>query len=230
MKNYNIAAILCITLLLAACKTTSQGTLFLKSDALSPQNGKVGIVMTALPKVDTTFPGASCLLCLATASSVNSALTKHAHTMSNQDFAKIKDDIADTLRKKGVDVTVISEEFNLKGLKDAAGSTPNAARKDFRPLKDKYHVDHLVLVDIHFAGFLRNYSAYISRGDAIATVQGAVSVINLSSNDYEMFQDLDVIKAADDTWSEPPNYPGLTNAYFNAVESSKDKILVSFRQ
>ncbi|HEY2531921.1 MAG TPA: hypothetical protein VGJ20_29005 [Xanthobacteraceae bacterium] len=230
MNNYKIATLLCFSLLMAACKTTPQGTLLLKADTLSAQNGKVGIVMTAMPKVDTTFPGASCLLCLATASAANSGLTKHAHTMSNQDFAKLKEQIADTLRKKNVEVTVIAEDFSTKGLKDMTDSKPNAATKDLRPLKEKYHIDHLVVVDIRFVGFLRNYSAYISRGDPIATVQGTLSVVNLSSNAYELFQDLNVIKAADGTWSEPPDYPGLTNAYFNAVEASKDQVLVSFRQ
>jgi hypothetical protein len=229
MKNYKTIAILLACVLLSACKTTPQSTIFLSPDTLSAKNGKVGVIMTALPKIDTTFPGAGCLLCIATASAANSALTKHAHTMSNQDFAKLKAEVADTLRKKGVEVTVIAEDFDAKSLKDVPESGSNGARKDFRPLKEKYHVEHLAVVDIRFAGFLRNYSAYISRGDPVATVEGRVSVVNLTGNTYELFQDLDVIKSADGPWAEAPDYPGLTNAYFNAVESCKDQILRSFR-
>lgn len=229
MKNTKTGGILAICVLLAACQSTPPSTIYLSADTLSAKNGKVGVIMSALPKVDTTFPGAACLLCLAAASTANSALTKHAHTMSNQDFAKLKDEIADTLRKKGVEVTVISEDFNAKNLKDAPAPASNSAKKDFRALKDKYHVDHLALVTIEFAGFQRNYSSYISRGDPVAAVQGTVSVVNLSDNQYELRQFLDVIKTAEGKWDEPPDYPGLTNAYYTAVEGCKDQILRSFR-
>ncbi len=229
MKNTKRIAILAICVLLAACKTTSQSSVFLSADTLSAKSGKIGVIMTSIPKVDTTFPGAGCLLCLAAANAANSSLTKHAHTMSNQDFSKLKDEIADSLRKKGVDVVVISEDFSAKNLKDASQAGADSPKKDFRPLRDKYHVDHLAVLDIRFAGFLRNYSAYISRGDPVGKVEGTVSVVNLSDNRYELYQELDIIKTAEGTWSEPPDFPGLTNAYFTAVEACKDQVLRSFR-
>jgi hypothetical protein len=229
MKNTKRIAILAICILLAACKTTSQSSVFLSADTLSANSGKVGVIMTSLPKVDTTFPGAGCLLCMAAANAANSSLTKHAHTLSNQDFSKLKDEIADTLRKKGVNVVVISEDFSSKALKDIPQPAANSPKKDFRPLRNKYQVDHLAVLEIRFAGFLRNYSAYISRGDPVGNVVGTVSVVNLSDNKYELFQDLDIIKTAEGAWDEPPDFPGLSNAYFTAVEACKDQILRSFR-
>ena len=49
---------------LLGCASSPQLPVSFTDNALS---GRVGVVMTALPKVDTSFPGASCLLCLAAA-------------------------------------------------------------------------------------------------------------------------------------------------------------------
>jgi hypothetical protein len=228
MNKYKIGLTAVATILLAACHTTPTSAVFLHADTLSPQNGKVGIVVTSV-KVDTVFPGAGCLLCLATASAANSSLTKHAHTMSNQDVLKFKDDIAATLHKQGVEVQILADGFNDKDLKTNASTDANAPKKDYRPLKEKYHVDHLVLLEIDGLGFQRNYSSYIARGAPTASMHGSIVVVNLSSNEYELFQRISVIKEAEGQWDEAPDYPGLTNAYYTAVESTKEQILRNFR-
>ena len=97
----------------------------------------------------------------------------------------LKDGIADRLRKKGVEVTVIAENLNVKQLKDFSGGGVNTAKKDFRVLKDKYKVDHLVVIDVTSLGFVRNYSSYISTGDPTAQLAGTISVVNLSTNAYD---------------------------------------------
>lgn len=229
MNNYKTALIVLTTFWLAACRTTPPTSIFLHANTLSPQSGAVGIIVTSA-KVDTSFPGAACLLCMAMASGANSALTKHAHTMSNQDVLKIKDELADTLRKKGVEVNLLTDEINEKALKDSVTASASTPKKDFRPLKEKYHVEHLVRLDVRSLGFERDYSSYIARGDAVASVQGLITVVNLSSNEYELYQDISVIKAAEGPWDEPPDYPGLTNAYYTAVESAREQVLRNFNQ
>jgi hypothetical protein len=39
---------------------------------------------------------------------------------------------------------------------------------------------------------------------------------------------LTVMKAADGKWDEPDRFPGLTNAYYQALESSRDRLLQPF--
>jgi hypothetical protein len=36
---------------------------------------------------------------------------------------------------------------------------------------------------------------------------------------------LNMTKSADDKWDEPAKYPGLTNAYFQAIELGQDHFL-----
>jgi hypothetical protein len=196
--------------------------------ALNAQSGRVGVAMTALPKVDTAFPGAGCLLCLATASAANSSLTKHTHGLTSEELLTLKEDIAVRLRTKGVDVTVIAEDLNLKPLKDFSGGGVNVAKKDFRALKDKYKVDRLVIIDITRLGFVRNYAAYISKGEPTADLSGTVSVVDLSTNTYDYYLEINQSKGAEGNWDEPPDFPALTNAYYAVVETGKDAIRQPF--
>jgi hypothetical protein len=206
----------------AGCASNPQLPVSFADNPLTAQSGRVGVAMTALPKVDTSFPGAGCLLCLATAGAANSSLTKHTHALTAEDLSTLKDGIAARLRKKGVEATVIAEGLNVKQLKDFSGGGVNIAKKDFRVLKDKYKVDHLVVIDITSLGFVRNYSAYISTGDPTAQLAGTISVVNLSTNAYDFFAQINQSKGAEGKWDEPPDFPALTNAYYSVVESGKD--------
>jgi hypothetical protein len=207
---------------LGGCRTNPQLPVAFADHALTAQSGRVGVAMTALPKVDTSFPGAGCLLCLATAATANSSLTKHTHTLTAEDLMTLKDGIADRLRKKGVEVTVIAENLDIRQIKDFAGGGVDFAKKDFRVLKDKYKVDHLVVIDIASLGFVRNYASYISRGDPTAELEGTISVVDLSTNKYDFYGQINQSKGAEGAWDEPPNFPGLTNAYYAVIESGKD--------
>jgi hypothetical protein len=148
--------------------------------------------------------------------------------LTGDELLTIKDGIADRLRKKGVDAVVIAENLNIKQLKDFSGGGVNIAKKDFRPLKDQYKVDHLVLIDITRLGFVRNYAAYISRGDPIAELDGTLAVVNLATNAYDFYQEINQSKGSEGGWDEPPDFPGLTNAYYAVIESGKDAVQQPF--
>jgi hypothetical protein len=221
-----VAFVACVQL--AGCKSSPQLPVSFADHGLNAQSGRVGVAMTVLPKVDTSFPGADCLLCMATASTANSSLTKHTHGLTSEDLLTLKEGIAGRLRTKGVDVTVIAEDLNLKPLQDFSGGGVDVAKKDFRPLKEKYKVDRLVIIDITRLGFVRNYSAYISKGEPTADLSGTVSVVNLSTNTYDFFSEINQSKGAEGSWDEPPDFPALTNAYYAVVETGKDAIQQPF--
>ncbi len=224
MKSSVLVLLLIASAQLYGCASNPQLPVSFADNALTAQSGRFGVAMTTLPKVDTAFPGAGCLLCLATAAAANSSLTKHTHMLAAEDLSTLKDGIADRLRKKGVDVTVIAENLNVRQLKDFSGGGVNIAKKDFRALKDKYNVDHLVVIDITSVGFVRNYAAYISTGDPTAELAGTISVVNLSTNAYDFFLQINQSKGAEGAWNEPPDFPNLTNAFYSVVESGKDAV------
>lgn len=230
MRNYLTAVLVAAAVLLAGCATTPQEPIKFTAARLkeSPQR-QVGVIMTALPKVDTFFPGAGCLLCYAAASATNSTLTKYTHTLSEEDLPQIKTALADTLRQSGATVRVIDEPLDLKALPSAPTKGPNIASKDFRGLKAKYGVDELVVVDVTEVGIARQYSAYIPSSDPKAVFVATGYIVDLGDNSYQWYQPESIEKASDGAWDEPPSFPGLTNAYFQALELGKDGLVASLR-
>lgn len=210
---------------LGGCAIKPQQPVPLSRDALASKSAKVGVAMPALPKVDTYFPGADCLLCYAFASASNSALTKHTETLGHEDLAALKEDVVAVLRKKDVEVVAIKEPIDLKALPDIRTEVPTAARKDYSTLRAKYGVDSLLVINVGQLGYVRTYASYVPTSDPKATVSGSAYMVDLKSNTYSWYLPLNISRSASEKWDEPPKFPGLTNAYFQAVEASRDSIL-----
>jgi hypothetical protein len=39
---------------------------------------------------------------------------------------------------------------------------------------------------------------------------------------------VNIIKAAEGNWDEPPKFPGMTNAYFQTIELARDRLREAF--
>jgi len=226
--KFRMGYIIAAAVFLSGCVSPPQNPISLNPTTISMKTSRIGVVMTALPKVDTHLLGAGCLLCIATASIANSSLTSHTQTLPNEDLPKLKNDVADMLRKKGADVRVIAEDINLETLPSTDSKEPNIARKDFSSLRQKYQIDKLLVIEITTLGMLRMYSGYIPTTDPKGVLQGAGYLVNLSNNSYEWYLPVNVTKSADKNWDEPPKFPGLTNAYFQALEIGRDNFLKPF--
>jgi hypothetical protein len=131
--------------------------------------------------------------------------------------------VADTLKKKGAQVTVI-DKIDIAALPDN-GSKPNFTRKDFTSLRAKHNIDKLLVIQLAAVGIERNYASYIPSGDPKAKVSGVSYIVNLNDNALEWYLPLNIVKGSDATWDEPPKFPGLTNAYFQVLELAKDSIV-----
>jgi hypothetical protein len=225
MRVVSLLVALAVAASTVGCATAPQAPVQLSPQSLSTKDAKIGVAMTAVPKVDTHLPGASCLLCIAFASAANSALTSHAQTLPQEGLPKLKDDLAESLRKKGLDVFVVPEELVVRNLPDFNSKEPNFSRKDFSALRDKYKVDKLLVVDLSLLGFERTYSAYIPTSDPKAVLRGTGYLVDLKTHALEWYAPVDVVRSADGKWDEPPKFPGLTNAYFQVVELGKDSFL-----
>ncbi|MGM9482577.1 hypothetical protein ACS5PN_15400 [Roseateles sp. NT4] len=211
--------------LLAGCAAKPQKRVSMAEGALGASAGRIGVVMTALPKVDTQFPGAGCLLCLATASAMNSSLTDHVRTLPPEDVAGLKDRAAALIKAKGATPVVFPDALQVQSLPDFSGTDPNAAQKDFRGLRDKLNVDKLLLIQVDTIGVHRTYSAYVPTAEPKAVFEGKALLVDLKTNSLEWYHTYKFVKAADGPWDEPPKFPRLTNAYFQALELGKDEVL-----
>lgn len=210
--------------LLAGCAAPVQERIALSQDFHSKSNGSIGVVMTALPSPDTFFPGADCLLCLATASMVNRSLTEAVRTWPTDDLKSLPEESVTLLRSKGHQAVLLSEPIKLDSLPDRPNAEPGFARKDFGKVRAKAGVDRLLVIDIQSIGAQRPYAAYIANGPAVARVIGQVYLIDLTTHRLEWYESFNHRASAQEAWEEPPRFPGLANAYFTAIENSKDSI------
>ena len=219
-----LAALLGLALL-TGCASKPQLPVSIADGALKADAGRIGVAMTAVPKVDTQFPGAGCLLCLAAASAMNSSLTDHVRTLPPEDVAGLKDRAAALIKAKGATPVVFPDPLQAQALPDFSGTEPNAARKDFRVLRDKMQVDKLLLIAVDTIGVHRTYSAYVPTAEPKAVFKGTALLVNLKTNQLEWYHSFNVVKAADGAWDESPKFPRMTNAYFQALELGKDEAL-----
>lgn len=221
----NTALVLTLMLSLVGCAAIQQQPVNLSSNALSPNSGRIGVAMAALPPVDTHLPGAHCLLCMATAAIANSSLTSHAKTLQASEVASLKTEVADIVRKRNVDVLVIEEAINIDSFPDAGSTDANMAKKNFAQLREQYQLEKLIVIDITQLGFVRSYSGYFPISDPKGALIGSAYMVNLKTNQYEWYLPLNEVKSADQKWDEPTKFPGLTNAFFQAIEAGRDLVL-----
>lgn len=228
MKFRLLLPVVAFVAMLAGCATPPQGAVAVSNDFMATKKASIAVVMAPLPKADTQFPGAGCLLCQATASLANRSLTSYVQTLPTEDLATLKSDFAKLLEEKGFTVRVIAEPLELKNLPEFKSAVPNFAKQDFTALKTKYGVDKLLVINITQIGVTRPYSAYVSVGDPKAELVGSGSIVNLTSNALEWFLPVNVVKSADHAWDEPPKFPGLSNAYFQTIELGKEAFTKPF--
>lgn len=220
------AALAAVVVSLTGCASVPSGPIALSPGAIT--SGHIGVAMSPLPQVDTAFPGANCLLCLAAASAANRSLTVHTQTLPQEDLPKLKNQLAQVLAKKNATVTVIDTPVDMGSLPSSSAQGTNVAKKDFTSLKKTHNVDKLLLIQIQSIGIERSYAAYIPTGAPVAVFTGAGFLVNLATNTYEWYQPIRIVRAADGNWDEPPKFPGLSNAYFQALEMGKDEFLKPF--
>ena len=215
--------------LLGGCASTPpQMPVALSPQAVAAGGGRIGVTMTTLPKVDTSFPGAVCLLCLAAASVANGDVTTFAKTLPHEDLPKLAQAVAARLQRKGADVVLLEGDLKLDKLPPTGSKVPNATTVDFTSLKSKYGIDRLLVIEIRLLGFERTYAAYVPTSDPKAVFRGRGYIVDLASNTYVWYMPVSILRSSDGPWDEPPKFPGLSNAYFQTIELGRDAFLEPF--
>lgn len=229
LLNFRSVVVVAVTaMLLGGCATPAQRPIDLAANYFSSgksKTGKVGVVMAELPKPDTSFPGASCLLCLAVANGAHSALNSEVQTFSTAELKPLPSDMVALLKKQGLEAIHIDEPLKVDDLPDLGASDPqNKSRKNFASLKAKYNIDRLLVVQFTALGVWRSYSAYVPTDLPKAVVVGNASLIDLATHSLEWYLPVTISRAAEGNWDEPPKFPGLANAYYQVLETGMDVI------
>ena len=220
MKSFLILIVITCVAILSGCAGRVQPPVALDQGFWQKESPRIGVFLASPHKAEAHILGADCLLCLAAATIANTGLINYMPTLSVDDMLNLETELADTLNAQGLIASVIDEGFSLRLLRDT--TLPTGAKKDFTGWSGTF--DYLMIVDVTLLGTQRTYSGYIPTSDPQAVVRGQVYMVDLSNNQYVLFEAFHNLRAVDGEWDEAPAFPGVTNAYFQAVESSKDNI------
>jgi hypothetical protein len=225
-----LLAMVFFCLFMTGCAVTPQAPIGLAKDYWAQPERKVGVLIGDVPKPDVYLPGASCLLCVMFAEGANSALSKHVESLTSEDVPELNKKMVEALKAKGIDAILIEEKVNFEKLPKFSSKLPNAAKKDFSKFATKYNINQLVVIDITMLGMHRSYSAYVATSDPKAVFAGAAYVVDLPTNTYSAYKPIEIYRSVSDTWDEPPSFPALTNAYYQALEMGKEAALTSIEE
>lgn len=194
-----------------------------------PTTSRVGVLIDELPEIDNRYPGADCLLCLATASAMNGSITDHFKTLTYGDVLQVGSELSAMLSEQGYEVVLIDEPLNLKELPKTSSENPMVPYRSHAAFKNKWNIDYLLVVDVNFVGFQRPYASYVPTSDPKAAVTGVTYMVDLNIDQYSVYQPVEIYQFANGAWDESPAYPGLTNAFYQALEDARDKLLTSYK-
>lgn len=224
MRNFKVALVAILAMVLTACASTPFSPIKMDNNFYQNNNTTIGVYMVAPEKVDTYLIGASCLVCYAAAAAANNALTKHIQTMDVSDFTEVKAELVKMLQDKGQTVVLVEQDLKLSRLKKSKSKTAGFAEQDFTALKSAAGVDKLLVVQIDMLGAQRLYNGYIPTSAPTGAVSGKLFMVDLSNNKLELDQRISEFVAVEGEWDEPTQFPGVTTAYFRAVEQAKSFI------
>lgn len=219
-----VSGLLPLIILLSGCATKPQPPISLAGDYFATRSDRIGVAMSEIPKPDTSFPGTSCLLCIASAAVANSSMTSAVQGWPTEDLKPLKAELVDALKARGQQAVPIDEPLNMGGIPDRKDAEPGFARKDYSSLKTGSNVDRLLVVNLRALGAWRNYSAYVPTGAPRAVFQAEAYIVDLATHKLDWYESFDLTRMAEGSWDEPPKFPGLTNAHFQVMEEGKDAI------
>ncbi len=231
MKTIELAlkrlAVVAIVLVLTACGITPQPMIKLDTNILSKQDLKVGVIVS-MPedKATTHIFGASCLLCYGVASGLTSSLDKHLESsITTDELENIKQLILDGYENRNVEIkeiTLSKEAKKLKKFKTKAKT--GFASRNYKPIKKLHDVDLVVVLELYAHGAYRSFSQYIPNGDPMGYLSGKLFTIDLNSNAYVQYLEIDEKVQPEGEWDDPNGFPSVTTAYYQAIENAKKKV------
>lgn len=214
-----------LTIFLTACGSTPQPTVTLTTNIFAKDDLKIGILYTPPEEKATTHIfGANCLLCYGVASSLTSTLDNHLEaSIDTVELVKIKDLVLSELSLRSPNVELVTLPTPMKKLKKFKGEL-GFAKKDFRVLKETLGIDMLVVFQVTRYGAYRSFSSYIPNGDPQGHVAGLLYSVDLNTNAYVQYMEIDEKIQPSGEWDEGPNFPSVTTSYYQAIENAKQKI------
>ncbi|MDR6916249.1 hypothetical protein J2X66_003118 [Pseudomonas sp. 3296] len=188
----------------------------------------IGVAITVLPAPVLALTGNQGLIDYAINRGVNSKLSDNVEHWQTRDLNTLPDVIVAKLQAKGYKAKRIDEPLDLQKFKENSFREGYTAR-DLTPIKTTHGVDRLLLVNVFATGATRSYYSVVPTSAPMAQVTGQGMVVDLADNKLLWFQPFATVQAAQGEWDEP-NYANLSNAFYQAMDTSRQQMITPFAQ
>lgn len=188
----------------------------------------IGVAITVIPQPVLALTGTQGLLDLAVNTSVNSSLRGNVEKWQVKDLNTLPDAIVAKLKAKGYKAKRINEPVDLNTYKEVSFREGYTIR-DLSSIKTTYGVDRLLLINVQGTGATRSYYSVVPTSVPMAQIIGQGMIVDLNDSKLMWFKAFTVVQAAQGEWDEP-NYPNLTNAFYQAMDTSRQQMLGAFEQ
>lgn len=186
----------------------------------------IGVAVSVLPAPELVLTGNQGALVLAINHGVNGKLSDKIATWEVRDIDSLPDVLVTKLQAKGYKAKRLADQIDLKDYKNIK-FRDGYMNKDMTPMQAMYGVDRLLLVYVYTVGATRSYYSLVPTSVPMAQVGGQGMVIDLKDNKLLWFQPFAAVEAAQGEWDEP-EYANLSNAFYQAVDKSRQQVLTPF--
>lgn len=224
----NAVAVLFVCSGLIGCASTVQKPIELDAQFWDDKDQTIGVAMTTLPPSELVLVGTQGLLDMAINKGINSKLSTHISTWKLNDTETIPDEIVAKLLAKGYKAKRVDEVIDLKQYKETTFREGFFGR-DLTPLQAKFGVDRLLLISYTASGAFRSYYSVVPTSVPTPQVGGLGMVVDLHDNHLLWYKPFVAVLPAQGEWDQP-GYNNLSNAYYQAVDSSRQLVIVPFAQ
>lgn len=188
----------------------------------------IGVAITVVPEPVLALTGNQGLLDFAINKGVNSKLSGNVEKWQVRDLNTLPDVIVAKLQARGYKAKRINEPVDLKVYKETDFREGYMGR-DLTPIKGAYGVDRLLLVNVYATGATRSYFHFVPTSVPMAQVGGQGFVVDLADNKLLWFKPFVAVQAAQGEWDEP-TYTNLSNAFYQAMDNSRQQMITPFEQ
>ncbi|PTU74843.1 hypothetical protein [Pseudomonas mangrovi] len=221
--------LLALAAVLGGCASKAQQPLELDNALWNERDEVIGIAYVEPPRPFVSMVGNQGLLDLAFNNSMAAGLKRKVDTWDVASFRDVPKQIAEELNSRGYNARVIEQPVLPAQLpRHKAGL--GYAGQDYRALKQQHQIDKLVLVSLSQVGTVRSYYSMIPTSDPVAQIGGLAQVIDLDDNRLLHYQPIAASRAAEGEWDEGPDFPNLTNAFYQLLDSTEQQMISPFRR
>lgn len=227
MRYLQGCAVLLLCLIFTGCANV-QPPVELDQQFWNEKDQVIGVAMTPVTPPKLMLTGNQGILDLAINTGVNSKLSEHVSTWDLADVNTLPDAIIAKLEAKGYKTKRIEERIDLSKYKETKFKEGYMER-DISALKATYGIDRLLLVAIDSTGATRSYYSVVPTSAPIPLVAGRGILVDVQDSRLRWFKPFVVTQPAQGEWDQP-TYSNLSNAFYQAVDSSRQVIVTPFSQ